>query len=176
MPTVKQISQAFDELRKESNDRAAAIVGATLVEMGLDEAILSRLLPLSNNIRDALFRDDQGYTFSSKIDLGFALGLYGQKARTDLHRIKRIRNEFAHNLDRSFESAEIIKICRDLTDYRSGEPLREDILEQTGTLRSYVEGREIRWRYVFAILRMGQALERETRIRHQPPLPTELTE
>ena len=77
MLTADKIHRAYNELRNEGNDRAAAIVGAALLEGQLEEAITRRLLPMSNAHRDALFRDEYGYTFVSKIELGLSLGLYG---------------------------------------------------------------------------------------------------
>ena len=65
MPTADEMDRAYKELLEESNDRAIAIVGATLLEGQLEEAILTRLVPMSKNHRDAFFRDEHGYTFSS---------------------------------------------------------------------------------------------------------------
>jgi hypothetical protein len=74
----------IDQLRSET-DRGVAIVGGSIVEAHLKNAILSRFHPLSNTRRDDLFN---GFgplaTFSAKIEIGSALGLFGQKAREDL--------------------------------------------------------------------------------------------
>jgi hypothetical protein len=172
MLTSEAIDKAFEELRDEPNDRAVAIVGATLIELFLQEAICRRLLPMSKAHQDALFLDEYGYTFASKIDLGLSLGLYGNKVKTDLHRIKKVRNEFAHNLNRSFKSDEIAKVCRLLTDYSSLGPIEEDLMAEAGELRPFLEGREMRWRYINAISHISIGLHKETDEWVQPPKPT----
>jgi len=103
-----------DELRSQ-NDRATAIVGGTMVEAHLRNAILSRFHPLSNVRRDRLFT---GYgplaTFSAKIEIAAALGIFGQKTCTDIGAVKDIRNKFAHSLEDgpwSFQHPEIQKLC-----------------------------------------------------------------
>lgn len=162
---------AVDELIEDSNDRAVGIVAATLLEVQLQEAIVSRLLPMSKGHQDALFQSDDGYTFSSKIDLGMSLGLYGNQTRLDLHRIKKVRNEFAHNINRSFGHPRILGQITQLTDHRIGEPLTEEVLEKMPGLRSYMEERETRWRYLFAVMAINLGLVKETVEPVTPPKP-----
>jgi hypothetical protein len=119
MLTADDLGKAFTELNAESSDRAIAIVGGALIEDATEDAIVSRLLPMSKAHRDALFHSDSGYTFASKIDLGLSLGLYGNRAKLDMHRIKKIRNEFAHNIDRDFSHDLIVKSCHQLRYYRA---------------------------------------------------------
>jgi len=38
-------------------------------------------------------------TFSAKVDVAFALGLLSEKSRRDLHNLRKVGNEFAHNPD-----------------------------------------------------------------------------
>lgn len=161
----------------DSNDRAVAIVGATLVEAALEDAIVSRLLPMSSNHRKALFESDSSYTFAGKIDLGLSLGLYGKETKLDLHRIKKIRNEFAHNIERDFSHSRIAPICALLMDRRTGKPLTPKDLE--GAPKKLVEyvtvGREMRFRFLMAVFSFAAGLARES-AEHpwQPPQPTEL--
>src|SRR5262249_55898826 len=54
-------------------------------------------------------------SFSNKIDFGFLLGLYPPYAHRQLHRIKEIRNLFAHNPQPiSFRSQKVRDICAHL--------------------------------------------------------------
>jgi hypothetical protein len=90
------ISQASNELEGES-DRAAAIVGASLLEHLL-ELILRKAMINHKEVK-TLFRAAYApfATFQSKIDATFLLGLFPhEKIRDDLHRIREIRNIFAH--------------------------------------------------------------------------------
>lgn len=91
---------------QSSSDRACAIVGA-----GILDALLEQLLKRSFVIgsSDRLF-DSFGPldTFAGKIDLARALGLIPATEADDLHRIRKIRNEFAHSLEHmAFASAPV---------------------------------------------------------------------
>jgi hypothetical protein len=89
---------SVEELESQS-DRGVAIMGGAFVEERVRQAILHRLRPLSKTMRDRLFNGDRPLSsFSAKIDLGFALGLYGPVTRADLDRVRRVRNIFAHSL------------------------------------------------------------------------------
>ena len=52
-------------------------------------------------------------TFSARIDTAYALGLIADSERRNLHLVRKIRNEFAHNFnfDLSFETPEIRGLC-----------------------------------------------------------------
>lgn len=86
------------EFAKET-DRGAVILAATLLDVGLDTLLRSFLLTISTS-DDELF--DGGNAplgnFSAKINLAFRLGLISDKYASDLHIIRKIRNEFAHNI------------------------------------------------------------------------------
>jgi hypothetical protein len=105
-----------------------------------------------------------------------SLGLYGNNARLGLHRIKKIRNEFAHNLDRDLQHERIIKECNALSDYTDKEPLDHIKLEGTPPdMLAYIEGRERRFRFIMAALVITNGLSTE-RLEHpwRPPQPTVL--
>ncbi len=75
------------------------ILAATLLDVGLDTLLRSFLITISTS-DDELF--DGGNAplgnFSAKINLAFRLGLISDKYASDLHIIRKIRNEFAHNI------------------------------------------------------------------------------
>jgi hypothetical protein len=111
--TKESQHETISEIAK-SSPRAAAIVAAAFLDERLTAAIHSRLLPLSKEIKNRMF-GDHGMRTAAKVDLGFALGLYGQEALDDLTTIRKIRNTFAHKEEiRDFEHSEIDKLCKGL--------------------------------------------------------------
>ena len=54
-------------------------------------------------------------SFSARIDLAYALGLIGKKAARDLHLIRKIRNDFAHDPKTiMFDDDRVAKRCSEL--------------------------------------------------------------
>jgi hypothetical protein len=54
-------------------------------------------------------------SFSVRIDMAYILGLIGPQARRDLHLIRKIRNDFGHNIDPvTFDHEPIANRCREL--------------------------------------------------------------
>jgi len=79
------------ELSSE-NDRAYILVSAVAIEDQIYK-ILKALLPQINCLDD-----NQGFTFSFKINLLKSYELYNPKIVEYAHLVRKIRNEFAHNL------------------------------------------------------------------------------
>ena len=95
--------------------RAAAIVGAVLVEESLTNLLKSRL-NRDQGILDDVFRPSGPMgTFSTKIKMGFLMGLYSPETRRELDTIREIRNEFAHNMARSFDVQRIRDLANNLS-------------------------------------------------------------
>lgn len=93
----KRLMALVEEINGES-DRAAAIVGAAWVEEALSDSIAA-FLQEHNDSRKRLFSGNGPLaTFSSKIDLSRLLGIVSDNIWSDLHRIRGIRNEFAHHI------------------------------------------------------------------------------
>lgn len=104
--------------RDPRQDRSTAIAAATVVEHGLEHAILSLLHRRGAETRDNLFEGDAAILrdFSAKITVAHAMGILGDKSRSDISMIRRIRNTFAHcrhSID--FNTPEIAEACRQLT-------------------------------------------------------------
>ena len=93
---IEDAMRYYDALNQES-DRAAAILAAAHFEHVLGKQIVHKFVELNRELQKNIF---DGYgplsTFSAKIDIAFALGLYDEENRKGLHKIRRIRNEFAH--------------------------------------------------------------------------------
>ena len=105
--------EIFDELEKQT-DRGAAIIGASLLETRIEEALKIRLL--TNKITEDLFGASSALgTFSAKINLAYSLRIYGKKTHRELNLIRKIRNEFAHFVKPlNFDSPKIANQCREL--------------------------------------------------------------
>ena len=163
---------AIDEIQ-DSPDRAAAIVAAAILETILEEGIVDRLLPMSNTHRDALFGGEASFaTFSAKINLGLSLGLYGNKTKSDLNLIRKIRNEFAHYANRSFGHPEISKHCALITNYRT-EPEPEPTTTEVAAFYAKFPRIDLRWRFLYATSAIGLGILRETSGNGRvPPNPT----
>ncbi len=109
LPTLEEREAMETEFYGES-DRACGVLHASWVEQVLETAIRRRLRPnLSNRMFD--FEGPVG-TFSAKIMMGYALGLFGSKTNHDLLLIRTIRNEFAHcQLPLRFDLPEVKVVC-----------------------------------------------------------------
>ncbi len=110
------IPDFFDALNSETA-RSVAILAATGVEDALEFAIVARLVHgLSATDFTHLFDGDNPLsTFSAKIKIGHALGLYGHLYRADLNCIRDIRNAFAHSkaiID--FDHPDVASACKEL--------------------------------------------------------------
>jgi len=148
------------ELTTES-DRSASILAATAVEFALEHCITYRLHPMSNSHYETVFGDRGPLgTFSSKIEMGLSLGLYGQATHTNLHFIRRIRNQFAHFLSRDFQHAEIDKWCKPMTHPVAVSHLHMPALN--------------RFKFLFVAGGIIQGLAAEAQLGGPPPKPTHL--
>ena len=99
---VKNIEHWADILRDEfegESERACVIIAASLLDNALFSLLQARLAPCSTNT-DTLFDGANAplSTFSSRIEVSYRLGLLSARFCRDLHLVRRIRNEFAHNV------------------------------------------------------------------------------
>ncbi len=86
-----------NEFRGES-DRAAAIVGAALLDAHLEQLIRSFLIDEQKEV-ESLFEFTGPFgSFGARIKVAFSLGLISRDEYDDLKIIQGIRNEFAHQL------------------------------------------------------------------------------
>ena len=87
-----------DEFKGES-DRACVILATALLDTALENLLRTYMAPCPSN-RDPLFDGANAplATFSSRIDIAYRLGLVSSTFCRDLHLIRRIRNNFAHDV------------------------------------------------------------------------------
>lgn len=86
------------EVGKES-PRASVILAAAMLEQALEALLRAHLVPMASQ-SDPLF--DGPYaplgSFSAKIDVAFRIGVVPSRFTRDLHLVRKIRNDFAHNV------------------------------------------------------------------------------
>ena len=87
-----------EEFEKES-ERACVILATAMLDQALLAILQAQLVPISSS-RDDLLED--GYapisTLSARINLAHRVGLISTKFCRDLHIIRDIRNDFAHDI------------------------------------------------------------------------------
>ena len=110
----------FSELRKEmifGTDRSSALLGCTLVDVTLVSALRARFAPMSEAEDEALFYSPTSVlsSFSARIKIGRAIGIFGPKLNDMLDTIRRVRNVFAHSvIPLEFTHELIVKECKKL--------------------------------------------------------------
>src|SRR3989344_2407406 len=96
----------IEEFSKES-DRAAVILAGSLLDNALAMLLKSHLVPTTGD-RDELLDNDGDSplsTFSSRIKISYRLGLISSRFARDLNLIRKIRNDFSHEIkDCSFKN------------------------------------------------------------------------
>jgi DNA-binding MltR family transcriptional regulator len=92
------------------HDRAVALVGVALVEHFLERAIEARLKErlVGDEAKHLFSERGPGGSLENKIFMAYMLSIVGPKTRRDLDLLRRIRNEFAHNMNEiDFDTPEI---------------------------------------------------------------------
>jgi hypothetical protein len=106
--TIKEIEQGAD--------RAAAVVAGAFVDEHLLIAIKTRLASHDVIANDMFNTSGPLGTFKSRINMGFLIRLYSERAWKELDCISKVRNLFAHKLDvRDFTSQQVRDLVSNLT-------------------------------------------------------------
>jgi hypothetical protein len=93
----EKYKHSIKEIPKQ-RDRGAAIVATAILEEHLLMAIQSRIQRHDHTEKKMLSNAGPLSSFSSRIDFGLLLGLYPEQVQRRLHLIRKIRNNFAHNM------------------------------------------------------------------------------
>jgi DNA-binding MltR family transcriptional regulator len=157
-----------EELEQQT-DRGAAIIGAALVESLLRQALESRMrvrTSVEKRTAKGLFGTMGPLSsFSAKIDLGVLLGLYPEEVRGDLHRIREVRNHFAHEEEpRDFAYPNISDHCS-----RFWLPHHLFIIATAGGSQAFPP--DPRGRYMLTVKLLVSLLQRAVVNPHLPPDP-----
>ena len=104
--------------RDKKEHRSIVLVLAAALDQALEAAIVVRLPGILPGNESYIFSDEAAplRDLDAKIRIGFALGVYGDKARADLSLLKSIRNTFAHSrFDLHFDLPELAEACAHFT-------------------------------------------------------------
>ena len=121
---------------------SVAIVGASILAEDLRGALLSRMHPFSKSLERRIF---EGYgplsSFSSRIDMAFALDILSAQLRDDLNTIRAIRNTFAHSKSiLHFNDPAIAEQCRKLRTWsRRKADLQAVYMESLQAIDGYLD-------------------------------------
>jgi hypothetical protein len=108
---LRQVEEEMEGL----SHRAAAVVGGAFVEEHLTHVLQSRVV-WNKKIIEKRFAAGRAFgDFGAKIDLGYLIGVYSNQAYKELTTIRRIRNDFAHQLEvNSFDRDDMRDRCQNL--------------------------------------------------------------
>jgi len=95
---INRFREAISEIEASNSDRAAVIVASAFLEDHLTRVLQARMHENEKISREMFRASGPLGNFGTKIDLGFMIGVYGEKVRRELQIVKEIRNEFAHKL------------------------------------------------------------------------------
>jgi mannitol operon repressor len=112
-PHLKEFIPWLDLLNKES-ERGQVLISSGFMEQQLKDILQAFLI--ANSGADTLFEGANAPlgTFSSRIAACFALGLISDDEHHDLSLIRKIRNDFAHNVHTNFETPSVASRCGEL--------------------------------------------------------------
>jgi hypothetical protein len=112
-PHLKDFLPWLDLLNKES-ERGQVLISSGFLEQQLKEILQAFMI--ENSGTDTLFEGANAPlgTFSSRIAACFALGLITDGEHHDLSLIRKIRNDFAHNVHVSFATPSVASRCEAL--------------------------------------------------------------
>lgn len=114
-PNLKDFYPFLGELNKES-DRGKVLISCCYLEEQLGE-IINAFLVRDGNTKELLFGFNAPLgSFSSRILMAFSLGLISRDEYEELTRIRKIRNEFAHNVHVNFTTPKVMDLVNGL-DY-----------------------------------------------------------
>jgi DNA-binding MltR family transcriptional regulator len=120
-------SQYYDKLHDES-PRGSVIVAASILDRILEDLIVARLRPMTDN-SDPLLSGAYAPlgSFAAKIDTANRLGLIRPEHRKALHILRNLRNEFAHDYEtEDFDASSCLDRVRNLAT--TVAPITEAIL------------------------------------------------
>ena len=161
--------RAIVEELEQQTDRGAAIIGAAFVESLLRQSLESRLrlqTSLERRTAKGLFGTMGPLSsFSAKIDLGVLLGLYPEGVRGDLHRLRDVRNQFAHEHEpRNFAYPKISEICAEFW-------LPHNLFIVATSAGPQAFPADARGRYILTVKLLVALLRRAVVTPHPPPDP-----
>jgi hypothetical protein len=94
------LDEILSEIRGGSA-RSAVLLSASLIDTVLGGAIREKMRPLTDKEQEEIFFGEGPLsTFSSRIKVAYALNVFGKRTRHDLDALRKIRNDFAHSVEK----------------------------------------------------------------------------
>jgi mannitol operon repressor len=112
-PHLKGFMEFLEEFNKET-ERGATLAAAAMIDDQLGRTIESFLIP--NKGSKALldgFNAPLG-SFAARIAAAFGLGLLSEMEYRECELIRKVRNEFAHQIKVSFKTEKVANLCAQL--------------------------------------------------------------
>jgi hypothetical protein len=127
-PEIGELDHLRREMKRQKNDRVAAILGSNLLDLTL-KAVLTIHVP-NRDAAPELFEDFGPLsTLDAKIKMAHAMDLLGPQTRKNLGIIRTVRNVFAHTANAiTFDTPEVAEACNalmlpiDRTPFTGGTP------------------------------------------------------
>lgn len=94
---MDQIAEFLDEFQGET-DRAAAVLAGAYLDSRLEALLRTKFVAVPRFVDELLSGQGGLSSFGARISVAYAVGLISLKAAEDLHLVRRIRNEFAHQV------------------------------------------------------------------------------
>ena len=112
-PHLREFGEFLEASNKES-ERGLALISTAMIEDLLERSILAFLLDHAETKRLLQGFNAPLGTLSARALAALALGIMSESEYRDCERLRKIRNEFAHNVHASFEDQKIKDICANL--------------------------------------------------------------
>jgi hypothetical protein len=109
-----QISTFLKELNTQT-DRGAAIIAAAVLDDLLQILITERCVEMGTARHEALFNKPGAplSTFSSRIEVSYAIGAISNEVRLICQLIREVRNKFAHRIEQiTFDHPEVVEMMK----------------------------------------------------------------
>lgn len=136
----EEFSEFAEEFKGES-DRAAVILGAAKIDQLLGMILEKFLLPCPNSTDNLFANNGPLGTFSAKIDFSYRLGLVDASFARSIHLIRRIRNDFAHEvygarLDSGSHKDRVKALVAEIKDHKWFALLKRDFFDDEKSYRA----------------------------------------
>jgi mannitol operon repressor len=112
-PHLREFKSFLDLLNKES-ERGAVLIAAAMIDDLLGRCISAFLLDHRDTQRLIEGFNAPLGTLSARTLVAFTLGLLSESEYNDCETIRKIRNEFAHNVPASFKDQRVADLCGNL--------------------------------------------------------------
>jgi mannitol operon repressor len=110
-PNLERFWPFLQTLRLDG-PRGAVLISCGFLEEQLKEILLAIMIEVSAAKELAVGSNAPLGTFSSRTSAAYALGLITEDEHHDLMLMRRIRNEFAHQVETTFDTPSVIDRCK----------------------------------------------------------------